>query len=110
VVVAAAAVVVGHLASGGQEGGGFGDSDFRGSGWVFWYLAWSPILKQAQPSTLSSSGLILHTSLPYFQRALGPFFFFFFEQREAPEVPIFIHLIGNVQRVLHIPEIVKIGR
>jgi hypothetical protein len=37
-------------------------------------------------------------------------FFFFFEQRGAPEALIFIHLIGSVQRVLHIPEIVKIGR
>jgi hypothetical protein len=32
------------------------------------------------------------------------------EQRGAPEALIFIHLIGSVQRVLHIPEIVKIGR
>jgi hypothetical protein len=37
-------------------------------------------------------------------------FFIFFEQRRVPEAPIFIHLIGSVQHVLHIPEIVKIGR
>jgi hypothetical protein len=36
--------------------------------------------------------------------------YYYFEQRGAPEALIFIHLIGSVQRVLHIPEIVKIGR